>query len=231
MEIFVKNDKMATLVRSNYQLLPVINRFGIRLGFRDKSVEEICLEKDINPEFFLAIINTFNNKDYFPEANLSSFSPLLIVNYLQKTHLYYIDYFLPKIEYLLEKLISSCIDKCPELEMIRSFYKKYKNELMLHINDEDENVFPYVINLVKSHQKSNKEYAIQTFEKDHQNVEVKLNDLKNLVVKYIKPTYNDNDCNEFLITLFRFEQDINDHARIEDNILVPQVKKIEADLG
>jgi len=231
MEVFVKKDKMATLVRSNYQLLPVINRFGIRLGFRDKSVEEICREKDIIPEFFLAIINTFNNKDYFPEANLSSFSPLLIVNYLQKTHQYYIDYFLPKIENLLEKLISSCTDKCPELEMIRSFYKKYKNELMLHINDEDENVFPYVINLVKSHQKSNKDYAIQSFEKDHQNVEVKLNDLKNLVIKYIQPTYNDNDCNEFLITLFRFEQDINDHARIEDNILVPQVKKIEADLG
>jgi regulator of cell morphogenesis and NO signaling len=115
--------------------------------------------------------------------------------------------------------------------MIRSFYKKYKNELMLHLNEEDVNVFPYVINLVKSHQKSNKDYAIQTFEKDHQNVEIKLNDLKNLVIKYIQPTYNDNDCNEFLITLFRFEQDINDHARIEDNILVPQVKKIETDLG
>ncbi len=103
MEIFLKKDKMATLVRSNYQLLPVINRFGIKLGFKDKNVEEICLEKEINPDFFLAIINTFNNKDYFPEANLSSFSPLLIVDYLQKTHRYYIDYFLPKIENLTGK--------------------------------------------------------------------------------------------------------------------------------
>lgn len=231
MEIFIKKDKMATLVRSNYQLLPVINRFGIKLGFKDKSVEEICLEKEINPDFFLAIINTFNNKDYFPEANLSSFSPLLIVDYLQKTHRYYIDYFLPKIELLLANLISSCTDKCPELEMINSFYKKYKNELMLHINDEEKNVFPYIIELVKNHNFSNKDYAIQTFEKDHMNVEEKLNDLKNLIIKYIAPTYNENVCNEFLITLFRFEQDINDHARIEDNILVPQVKKIEKELG
>ncbi len=34
--------------------------------------------------------------------------------------------------------------------MINSFYKKYKNELMLHINDEEKNVFPYIIELVKN---------------------------------------------------------------------------------
>jgi regulator of cell morphogenesis and NO signaling len=62
-------------------------------------------------------------------------------------------------------------------------------------------------------------------------VEIKLNDLKNLIIKYIEPSYNDNDCNEFLIMLFRFEQDIKDHDRIEEKILFPQVIRIEKELG
>jgi regulator of cell morphogenesis and NO signaling len=231
MEIFVKENKMATLLRSNYHLLPVINRFGIRLGFKDKTIDDICTKNSINPDFFLAIINTFHNKSYFPEDKLLAFSPVLIINYLRKTHQYYMEYFLPKIEKLLEQLISGCTKNCHELKMIDSFYKKYKNELMLHMMDEEENVFPYVLELVNSNKRSVSGYSIQSFEKEHLNVEIKLNDLKNLIIKYIEPSYNDNDCNEFLIMLFRFEQDIKDHDRIEEKILFPQVIRIEKELG
>ena len=55
MDIFEEQTKMATIVRSNFNLLPVINRFGISLGFKDKTVVQICNEEKINTEFFLAI--------------------------------------------------------------------------------------------------------------------------------------------------------------------------------
>jgi regulator of cell morphogenesis and NO signaling len=231
MDIFVEQTKMAAIIRSNFNLLPVINRFGISLGFKDKTVVQICEEQKINTEFFLAIINTFNNESYFPEDKFLAFSPLLIVDYLKKTHHYYSHYFLPKIENQLDAMLSGDKEKNAELEMIGSFYKKYKNELMLHISDEEENVFPYVIKLVNEQKLNTNNYEIHRFEKEHLNVETKLNDLKNLIIKYIKPTYNENDCNEFLILLNRFELDIKDHARIEDNILVPIVKKIEEELA
>jgi len=230
MDIFVEQTKMATIVRSNFNLLPVINRFGISLGFKDKTVVQICDEQKINTEFFLAIVNTFNNESYFSEDKFLAFSPLLIVDYLKKTHQYYTVYFLPKIERQLNTMIAGCQEQNAELEIISSFYKKYKNELMLHISDEEENVFPYVIELVHGQKLNRGDYEIHRFEKEHLNVETKLNDLKNLIIKYIKPTYNENDCNEFLILLNRFEKDIKDHARIEDNILVPHVKKIEEEL-
>ena len=50
------NDKMISIIRSNYELLPVLNRFGLKLGFKDKTVKEICEENYINPDFFLAIL-------------------------------------------------------------------------------------------------------------------------------------------------------------------------------
>ena len=229
MEIFTRNHKVAQLISHNYHLLPVLNRFGIKPGLKDKTVGDICIAENINPEFFLAIVNTYHNENYFPENELRSFSPLEIVGYLKKTHKYYTDYVLPKLDLLLEQLIKSSSSISKDLQMVDVFYKKYKKELTLHINDEEERVFPYVIQLAETHQKQ-AGYTIRAFEKEHTNVDEKLNDLKNLIIKYVTPDYDENICNEFLITLFRFEKDIIDHARIEDKILMPITLRIEEKL-
>lgn len=63
MQLFKSSDKLFGLIESNYNLLPVINRFGIRQGFKDKTIAEVFDEKSIKKEFFLALINTYNNSD------------------------------------------------------------------------------------------------------------------------------------------------------------------------
>src|SRR6056297_3600672 len=128
MEIFTRNHKVAQLISHNYHLLPVLNRFGIKPGLKDKTVGDICIAENINPEFFLAIVNTYHNENYFPENELRSFSPLEIVGYLKKTHKYYIDYVLPKLDLLLDQLIKSSSSISKDLQMVDVFYKKYKKE-------------------------------------------------------------------------------------------------------
>ena len=95
------------------------------------------------------------------------------------------------------------------------------------IKDEEDNVFPHVIRFIQNHQKSNIENTPISFEKEHSNVEMKLSDLKNLLIKYLEPVYDNNDFNEFVSTLYQFEMDIIDHARIEDHILVPQINELK----
>ncbi len=227
MKIFTSTDKMASIVHSNYNVLPIINRLGVRLGLKDKTVADVCESNRINASFFLAIVNTYINSDYFPEEELQSFPPVLIVDYLQKTHLYYINYELQKIEGLLTQMLSDCEGECGSLKLIHDFFRKYQVELINHIADEENRVFPYVLNLIEKGVQDSRGYSILKFEKEHSNVDEKLSDLRNLIVKYVEPKYNDNFCNEFLIALDRFETDIKDHARIEDKILVPMVLKIE----
>jgi regulator of cell morphogenesis and NO signaling len=231
MELFRKEDKMSSLIGANYNLLPVINRFGIRLGFKEKSINEVCTENKIHTDFFLAIVNTYTDESYFPEAELLSFSPLLIIEYLKNTHRYYIEYVLPKIERLLNKVIESCTEDCSSLKMINSFYQKYKAELLIHLKLEDEKVFPYIINLYKEKTLNSDGSSIEVLENEHTNVEVKLSDLKNLIIRHLSPNYEDNTMNEFLTALFQFENDLNDHARIEDHILIVQVMEFEKELG
>lgn len=230
MDRFTKQDKIIDLVEANYHLLPVINRFGINLGNKDKSLDKICKDQNININFLLGIVNTFHNEEYFPETELKSFPPTLIIDYLKKTHQHYIEYVLPKLESLLMQLIESNKTEIHQLDLIEQFYQKYKEELLIHINEEEQVVFPYITELVENNRK-NTQYNIHTFEKEHTNVDIKLNDLKNLIVKFIEPVYDNNICNDFLITLFRFQKDIKDHARIEDKILIPQVVELEKQLN
>lgn len=49
---FTKNSKMAEIILKNYQLLPIISRFGIKLGFGNKTVDEVCADKNVNATFF-----------------------------------------------------------------------------------------------------------------------------------------------------------------------------------
>lgn len=235
MDLFDKKTKLAFLIHSNYLLLPVINRFGIKLGFRDKNIEDICLEKNIDLNFFLAIINAFQNHEYFPEKELRSFSSELIVDYLRKSHIDFKKISLPKIEQQLNNLVEK--SHSDDLKIIQSFYAKYKEELIEHIQDEEENAFPYVLELQKVANKKTESlpahlvgYSIQSFEKEHTNVDEKLFDLKNIVIKYLEPNYQNNDCNAFLFELFQFERDLTDHARIEDKILVPKVMAMEKEV-
>lgn len=235
MELFDKNTKMTELVYANYLLLPVLNRFGISLGFQDKSVIDVCTEREIDMNFFLAIVNTFHQHEYFPEDELQSFSSNLIVDYLRKSHQDFIKDSLPNIEVLLLKVVKS--SKSNDLKIIQKFYNKYKEELLEHIKDEEENAFPYALELQRVYDlnisplpKHIADYSIQSFEKEHTNVDEKLFDLKNIIIKFLQPNYNDKYCNEFLFKLFQFERDLTDHARIEDKILVPKVIEIEKEL-
>ena len=235
MELFNTTTKMTDLVHSNYLLLPVLNRFEIALGFQDKSVADVCKEKDIDKDFFLAIVNTFHQHEYFPEDELKAFSSNLIVDYLRKSHLDFIKDSLPNIESLLMNLVDK--SKSDDLRIILSFYHKYKEELLEHIKDEEDNAFPYVLELQEAFDQGIKplpsnlaDYSIQNYEKEHSNVDEKLFDLKNIIIKYLEPKYDSKSCNEFLFKLFQFEQDLTDHARIEDKILVPKVMKMEKEL-
>jgi regulator of cell morphogenesis and NO signaling len=232
MSVFTAEMRLSSVIHQNYLLLPVINRFGIRLGFRDQTIEQVCAQYNINTALFLALLNTFNNEEYFPEKELKTFSPSLLVDYLQKTHTYYLSYLVPNIEKLLDKMLGTDT-RDTKLKIIRSFYSEYNDELLAHITREDEKVFPYIRALqsaVKELQPlpvSFAGYSILRFEKEHNDIDEKLLDLKNIVIKYLEPAYDDNDCNAFLFALFQFERDLQDHTRIENKILIPTVLELE----
>lgn len=223
--------KMADVIHINYRLLPVINRFEIELGFGDSTVDEVCKKNNVNIHFFLEIINAFNDKDYFPKKNLQQFSVSLIVNYLRKNHIYYISEIIPHIE----KTLKSLSNNSNNSKLIKNFFEEYKKELLIHIDREETVVYPYVIeieginNSAKSTDKL-KKYSIDIFADEHENIEEKLFDLKNIIIKYMPSSTESGTYNKILFDLFTLEKDLNDHSQIEEKVLIPKVREIEKSL-
>ncbi|MFO7842842.1 MAG: hemerythrin domain-containing protein [Bacteroidales bacterium] len=235
--IITKDNKMADVIHLNYSTLTVLNRFEIALGFGDKTIEDICKQHQVDLDFFLEIINTFVNEDYFPKKHLQSFSITLINDYLKKTHDYYHQVKVPEIENLMEQMVNNCYTQKSNLNLLKKFFNDYKQELINHTQREDEVVFPYTLAIEKAFHsdkiekktiKLMEEYSIDVFEREHDNIEEKLFDLKNIIIKYLPQPKNFELCNKLLNELFTLEQDLNDHARIEDKVLVPKVREMES---
>jgi regulator of cell morphogenesis and NO signaling len=231
---------MADIIHRNYLLLPVLNRFEIQLGFGDMTVREICHEKQINPDFFLVILNSFHDPDYFPSEQLARFPLTMIVEYVRKSHSYYLDTKIPQIEELIDTLNGLASPELKEqLALIKKFFSEYKTEFITHIQEEEKSVYPYILQIDEAFtEHAIREEHIQTIRKNsisiyadrHDNLEDKLFDLKNILIKYLPPVGDSAVSNTLLIELFRLERDLNDHARIEDKILFPRVKQIEQEI-
>ncbi len=231
--------KMAELIHINYQLLSVLDRFGIRLGFGDKQVKDVCRFYKIDTNFFLEIVNTFHDKDYFPSKSLQDFSVEMIINYLRKTHDYYHEKKVPEIEEIIDQLEKDCKEQTNNIKLLRKFFIEYKEELIHHTKKEDNLVFPYASAVEKLYsgkdvnQKEKdvlKQYSMKTFKEEHDNIEEKLYDLKNIIIKYLPPTKKQSTSIHLLELLFQLEKDLNDHARIEDKVMVPKIMEMEKHL-
>lgn len=212
----------------NHHLLPIVNRFGVQLGMRDKTIEELCTTQGIDTAFFLTILNVFQDASYFPKRELLSFSPHLVIDFLSKTHQYYIKYTLPMLKQKLEDLLES--SNSQEMRVLVDLFENYERELFKHFKNEEKNVFAYgealMNNKLEDIQHTMQKYEDKYLE-EHENVDDKLTDIKNLIIKYLEPNYDEHLCQEFLASLFHFEQDIKQHERIENLILIPQIINLE----
>ncbi len=234
-----KEMKLADVIHHDHFLIPVINRFGIHLGFGDKTIDELCKENNINTIFFLTILNAYHDHEYFPKKHLQSFPASLLVSYLIKSHQYYLEEKVPEIENLINNLSGETDMDKETLTLLENFFSEYKQELISHIHREEDLVYPYIVELEKavssgvipeSVSRQMADYPITNYEAEHENVEEKLLDLKNILIKYLPETKDDRPFFKILKELFALENDLNDHSRIEDLILVPKVEAMELKL-
>ncbi len=234
-----KNMKLSEVVHHDHTLVPIINRFGIHLGFGDNTITEICQKHGLNVDFFVTILNAFHDIHYFPKEQLRNFSVALLIDYLQKAHRSFLEEKIPEISLLIKNMTEKCPLDVVTSQLITNFFKEYTEELKKHIRQEEETIYPYVLLLEKVNQNlpvdegaSGKinHYSISAYKAEHEDVEEKLFDLKNILIKYLPGQKNDKPVYQLLRELFSLEKDLNEHARIEDMILIPKVEAMEKTL-
>lgn len=221
--------KMAELPEADHRLLGVIRRLGINFGFGEKTIEEVCAESNVNPHTLLLISKIYIIDDYVPsKEEISRSSMKDIVTYLHNSHHYYMGKALETLEKTVNEMTGNCDEK--HCQILTRFYKGYKSEILKHFEYEEATVFPYIKELSEG-AVTGTGYRIGQYEESHSNVEEKLNDLKNIVMKYLPQSCDSNLIQDVLDCLYRLEDDLGKHTYIEDEILVPMAAAREKALG
>ena len=194
-------DKMSDLICENYNLLLVMSRFGLSLGFGDQTVQQVCERQGVHDQISV-------------EA---------LMEYLKQAHSYFLDYNLPVIRRRLIDAIDCSQDDVAFL--ILKFYDEYVNEVRAHMGYENEVVFKYVNALLQGEDTGR--YNIGVFVARHNQIETKLTELKNIIVKYYPSRANNNLLNTVLFDIYSCEKDLCSHCRVEDYMFVPLIAELE----
>ena len=217
-------DKMSDLICDNYSLLMVMSRFGLSLGFGDKTVKDVCEAQHVDCQTFLAVANFISEEQLSYNESEDAFSIPALMDYLKRAHTYFLDFNLPAIRRKLIEAID-CSGSDDVAFLILKFFDEYAKEVRRHMEYENEAVFTYVDGLLGS--KLSDRYSIATFASKHNQIDAKLKELKNIIIKYYPEKENNNLLNAVLFDIFNCEQDLASHCQVEDYMFVPAVAQME----
>ena len=221
---YESHDRMGDLICDNYSMLLVMSRFGISLGFGDKTIGEVCLSNSVDVKTFLAVVNLLiDDSGRVSLVEQVDVSLPSLMDYLCSSHRYFIEYRLPLIRQKLTIALGDDSNSDINLVIIK-YFDGYVSEVKKHIMYEEKRVFKYVESLIDAAAQDN--YNIDIFSKRHDDVDIKLSELKDIIIKYY-PGSCSNELNSVLFDVFSCAKDLASHNSVENHLFIPAIKALE----
>lgn len=217
--------KLVDILLENSDLITVLERMGISLGFGEATVGQICRQYGLDEEFFLMLCQIYHNPKFAPDSNRLTHAALpQILRYLKASHNYYIQTLFPQLEAMFSQTVMQLSTE--HQQILKHFYQEYQEEAIRHFDYEESHVFPYVEHLIACGGRCSNSFHIQQFSENHTDIDSKLHDLKCIFIKYIPSAPSSWNL---LHTIFHLEDDLLRHTVVEDSVLTPLVLRLESE--
>ena len=222
--MFSSRMKLADIIAANHNIILLLPRFGIPLGFGEKSVREVCVAAGVPVDFMLLVCNLYAFDDYMPSMEeVSTIDMQPLVPYLKASHNYYTRERLPHIESHIAHIAERMDERTGSI--FKQFYADFRREITAHFQSEEEHEFPRLIALQQSCRP--KGAAKKVSSKSHAALVDTLNDLTQIVYKYLPGNVMPEETMELVFDILQLSTDIQKHALIEEKILEPYVSWLE----
>ena len=208
--MYKATDKICDLMAREEDAIQIISRFGLEMGVGEQTIEQVCAAHGVHTPTFLAIVNykIFKQRVIPEDIDIQT-----LRCYLNNAHAYFLDFRLPRLRRaLIEAIIP--VDPATKIPgLILRCYDEFVEEIRTHIEHENAGLY-------------------EEHEHDDERITSKLTEIKNLIIKYYPGAGNKSSVTYLLISvmsdLWHTEQDFADHCAIEDDILRPALKKMQA---
>jgi len=186
------------------------------------------------------LLNCFSEFSPISSSQFARFSVPILIDYLERSHAYYINKRLPEIGQTIDAFLKKHQESHPFLIILSNFYRFYKDDLEEHFEYEEKHLFPYgkwLSNSFQNRRAFNQshhvpihvtKYSIEEFIKYHDDSsEIELKEVRKALLKYQPKSENQLPNHILFEQLKNLEEDLHLHAVIEDDVLIPKLSYME----
>lgn len=229
-DIFSSTTPIGDIVAKDFRTASVFknNNIDFCCGGK-KSLAEACLERGVDQDKVknelqdLTAIPLNSGQDY------RSWKPDFLCDYIVNTHHQYVLKTLPDLVLYTRKIADVHGSHHPELIKVAALFAQINKELLQHLKNEEEVLFPAIKNVLANNDKKSKNTIVSEINRmvgEHEFAGGAMDTINTLTHHYALP---EDSCGTYQVTfklLEQFEDDLHIHVHLENNILYPTALKL-----
>ncbi len=227
MDFLQENTSIGSLVMKTPEYASLFEKLGLDYCCKGhKTLKELCDEKGLDVSEVLQKLNQISTAA--PAVDWNQMSLKEVVEHIVDTYHVYLEQELPRISQLIRKLNMKHGEKYPYVAELQDVFEELEESLFEHINEEEEIVFPFIIQLAvngKSDQEKVNKY-ISSLDEDHLKAGAALEKMRKLTNDYTPPS---DACMTHIVmlnSLSHLERNLHEHIHKENHVLFPRAMKM-----
>lgn len=228
-------ETVGAVVARDYRAAAVLEKYGIDFCCGGNiPLAEACRDKGVDPEALRLELEQAAARPLDRSQNYDAWALPFLADYIVNTHHVYLRENIPTISAYARKIAQVHGAGHPEVVEIAGIFDKLSAEMTLHLQKEEEQLFPAIKKLV-SLEKQGEAAAgdveelrkvLAELSHEHDEVGAAVHEIRRLAGNYTVPG---DVCNTFMVTyqkLREFEDDLHKHVHLENNILFPKAGRL-----
>ncbi len=227
----MSNVTIETTVGELVRAAPVRARVFEKLGIDfccggKKPLAEVCQAKGLDPATVLAMLTAL---DTTPDAGLIDADAMGLTElceHIESAHHGYLREELPRLDFMTRKVAAVHGADEPRLVRIREIFTKFAPELVAHMIDEEDMIFPRIRQLDGGkggvEERESLRTSIEKLEHEHEQAGDALARFRELTDGYTPPEWACNTFRALYDGLARLERNMHQHVHKENNVLFPR---------
>ena len=194
-----------------------------------KSLADACLERGVDQDKVKLQLKELSAIPPNSGQDFRSWKPGFLCDYIVNTHHRYVLDTLPDLVLYTRKIADVHGSHHPELIEVAALFAQINSELLQHLKNEEEVLFPAIKNILANNDPESKKTIISEIARmagEHEFAGGAMDTINTLTHHYALP---EDSCGTYQVAfklLEQFEDDLHIHVHLENNILYPAALKL-----
>lgn len=234
------SETVGELVAEDIRKAEVFRKFGLDFCCGgDKTVKEACEEVGADFSQVQNALTQIDKQGKTRGQNYNEWELDFLSDYIQNTHHNYLKDAFPLLDEISVKVAQVHGQNHTELIRIAELYRAVADELLGHLPKEEDNLFPYIKELVRVKKSSSIlkkpdsgsiKNMIDVMQEEHVSVGDSIKEIRKLSKDFQVPPDGCTSYKLLFSKLEEFEADLFEHIHLENNILFPKTIELEKEL-